>query len=74
MTSITLTASKDVTLSSPWVDYGTDSAYVGDDNGTLYHITCVFGGCTTTLDWSYSVISGKVLTGPVWDQASQAIL
>ena len=73
ITSLTLTGSKNVTLSSPWVDYGTNTAYVGDDNGTLYHITCVFGCTSSTLDWSFSVASGKILTGPVWDQTSQAI-
>jgi hypothetical protein len=73
MTSLTLTGSKNVTLSSPWVDYATNSAYVGDDNGTLYHITCVFGCASSTLDYSCTVATGKILSGPVFDQTSQAV-
>ena len=67
------------TLSSPYIDYANDLAYVGNDAGILYRIKNVF--CTTaacvasappTLDstWGVSgavnVCSGK-LTGPVLD-------
>jgi hypothetical protein len=73
MTTISL-GPNDVTLSSPWVDYGTNSAYIGDDNGVLYHVACVFSnGCTTAVDYSCTVASGKILTGPVFDQTSQAV-
>jgi hypothetical protein len=73
MTTVAL-GSSDVTLSSPWVDYGTNSAYVGDDNGVLYHVACVFSnGCTTAVDYTCLVANGKILTGPVFDQTSQAV-
>jgi hypothetical protein len=42
-TDLPLGASSD-TLSSPFVEYSTDQAYVGSDNGTLYRIINVF--CT----------------------------
>src|SRR5207248_2697039 len=32
------------TASSPWIDYNTDTAYVGTDDGKLYKISPVFGG------------------------------
>ena len=34
------------TVSSAWYDYGRDNLYVGDDNGKVYQISCVFtSGC-----------------------------
>ena len=65
------------TLSSPWVDYNNDSAYVGTDNGTLVKINPVFGGGTPQLvsnaNWPFVVSSGKVLSGPVVDDAASRI-
>jgi hypothetical protein len=63
------------TVSSPWVDYNTDTAYVGTDDGNLYKISPVFGGGAPTLtnntDWPVSVVptgsTSNVLTGPVVD-------
>jgi hypothetical protein len=66
------------TLSSPYIDYADDTAYVGNDAGVLFRFKNVF--CTTPLcgtslpsldtSWngtgSVSVCSGK-LTGPVQD-------
>jgi len=68
------------TLSSPYVDYAADTAYVGNDAGVLFRIKNVFctnpscGTAAPSLDttWgtggtgSVSVCSGK-LTGPVQD-------
>ncbi|MGA1998656.1 MAG: hypothetical protein ABSG52_01580 [Terriglobales bacterium] len=42
MTSLTLASAVNDTNSSPYVDYATDTAYVGSDNGRLYKITNVF--------------------------------
>ncbi len=42
MTSLTLTSAVNDTNSSPYVDYTTDTAYVGSDNGRLYKVTNVF--------------------------------
>ena len=47
MTSLTFAANID-TRSSPWVDYNTDTAYVGADDGNLYKITGVFNGCSAS--------------------------
>jgi hypothetical protein len=70
------------TLSSPYVDYANDLAYVGNDIGVLYRIQNVFctlpactgvvGGLAPSIDTTWgtggavSVCSGK-LTGPVLD-------
>jgi hypothetical protein len=66
--------------SSPWVDYNTDTAYVGADNGLLYKITPVFGGgqpaLVTTGGWPASVSTNKyntVLTDPIVDDFSGLI-
>lgn len=70
------------TLSSPYIDYSNDLAYVGNDAGVLYRIKNVFcvlpactgvvGGLAPSVDTTWgvggavSVCSGK-LTGPVLD-------
>jgi hypothetical protein len=70
------------TLSSPYIDYANDLAYVGNDIGVLYRIKNVFctlpactgvvGGLAPSIDTTWgtggavSVCSGK-LTGPVLD-------
>ncbi|MGB7130068.1 MAG: hypothetical protein WBD59_04625 [Candidatus Sulfotelmatobacter sp.] len=61
--------------SSPWIDYKSDTAYVGADNGVLYKITPVFGGggapaLVSTGGWPVTVSTNKyntVLTAPVID-------
>jgi hypothetical protein len=70
------------TLSSPYIDYSADTAYVGNDAGVLFRIKNVFcpaGGCAApSLDttWggtgSVTVCAGK-LTGPVQDYATLRI-
>jgi hypothetical protein len=40
--SVTLSNTATDTLSSPWVDYQTDTAFVGTDDGKIYKISCVF--------------------------------
>jgi len=68
--------------SSPWVDYSSDTAYVGADNGLLYKITPVFGGGAPALvndpdNWPVTVSSpiesSTVLTAPVVDDHSGLI-
>jgi hypothetical protein len=46
MTTLPFSATHSTT-SSPWIDYGNDIVYVGDDAGTMYQITDVFGGTPT---------------------------
>ncbi len=59
---------------SPYVDYNTDSAYVGSNNGNLYRITGVFKG-TPTLQYCINVnsTSGHYLTSPVYDQVNNVV-
>jgi hypothetical protein len=75
MTTLTIQTSATDSNSSPWVDYNTDTAYVGADNGMLYKITPVFGGGSPALvndsaNWPVAVSTNKyntVLTAPVVD-------
>ena len=75
MTTLTIETSATNSNSSPWVDYNTDTAYVGSDNGLLYKITPVFGGGAPALvsdpsNWPVTVSNNKfnnVLTAPVVD-------
>lgn len=70
MVSITYTSANN-THSSPWVDYTSDSLYVGADNGQVYKFTGVFLGTptlVTTGGWPVTVNTTAVqLTGPVLD-------
>jgi hypothetical protein len=76
MTTVQISAGAN-TLSSPWIDYSSDTAYVGTDDGKLYKISPVFGGGTPVVaadaNWPVTVAtlgSGNittVLSGPVVD-------
>ena len=69
MTSLTYSTSAYNSASSPWIDYGSDTVYVGADNGVVYQITGVFKG-TPTLSgapWPVTVSSKYHLTPPVLD-------
>jgi hypothetical protein len=47
MTSLPFDLTADDTASSPWIDYDTDTVYVGADDGNVYQITNVFNGTPT---------------------------
>ncbi|HEV3383537.1 MAG TPA: hypothetical protein VG097_01915 [Gemmata sp.] len=68
------------TISAPWIDYGTDTAYVGTDDGKLYKISPVFGGGTPAVaadaNWPVTVVTAgtsKVLTDPIVDDTAGKI-
>jgi hypothetical protein len=79
MTTLTIESAAGNSNSSPWVDYGSDTAYVGANNGVLYKITPVFGGgapaLVSTGGWPVTVATGttKVLTAPVVDDTAGRI-
>jgi hypothetical protein len=58
--------------SSPYIDYGSDSAYVGADNGELYRISGVFQG-VPTVQYCITVKAGAALTSPVYDSVSNEV-
>lgn len=58
--------------SSPYIDYGSGSAYVGADNGRLYRIAGVFGG-TPTVQYCVIVNAGTTLTSPVYDEVTNTV-
>lgn len=58
--------------SSPYVDYISDSAYVGADNGELYRIGGVFNG-VPTVQYCITVKAGAALTSPVYDSVSNSV-
>jgi hypothetical protein len=69
MTTTTISSTSTITNSSPWVNYSTDKAYVGDDAGNVYVINCVFfcGATVQTATLLKNVGVSTVLTGPVLD-------
>jgi hypothetical protein len=74
--SVPLSAAATDTLSSPWVDYQTDKAFVGTDDGKIYRISCVFACALNTqplVDWVFTLpVAGTggaaaKPNGPVYD-------
>jgi hypothetical protein len=74
--SLTLSTTATDTLSSPWIDYQTDKAFIGTDDGKIYRVSCVFNcaaNANPTIDWTYSLpVAGTGGTaaspnGPVYD-------
>lgn len=67
--SITLPGATNDATSSPWVDYYSDTAYVGSANGLIYKITGVFRGTPTLAGapWPVTVGASSALTSPVLD-------
>ncbi len=74
------------TLSSPYIDYAADTAYVGNDAGVLFrfkNIFCTTASCGTAaprldLTWgsgtgAVTVCTGKTMTGPVQNFYNQSI-
>jgi hypothetical protein len=66
---ITMSGGVSVTRSSPFVNYSGDIAYIGDDTGKLHKFTGVFLGTPAEAGspWPFTVASGVILTGPVFD-------
>jgi hypothetical protein len=75
MTTLAIETTATNSNSSPWIDYGSDTAYVGADNGVLYKITPVFGGGAPALvndpsNWPVTVSTNSrntILTDPIYD-------
>src|SRR5580693_7880168 len=56
--SVTFSTTATDTLASAWVDYQTDKAFVGSDDGKIYRISCVFTcapNTQPTVDWTYTL-------------------
>lgn len=69
MTSLVYAATLD-TRSSPWIDYNTDTAYVGSDDGRLYKILNVFNGTPTLAGapWPVTLAVNVRVSSPVLDK------
>ncbi len=82
MTTVQISGSGN-SLSSPWVEYNADTAYVGTDDGKLYKIAPVFGGGAPSVvadaNWPVTVVTyagagaSKVLTSGVVDPSVNRI-
>ena len=76
MTSTTFATAANSTTSSPWIDYGSDTAYLGADSGLVYKITGVFKGTPTLAGhpWPVTVSTNFHLTPPVLDSARGVLM
>jgi hypothetical protein len=70
-TKLTMTGNVNVAISSPFVDYANDDAYVGDNTGKLHKFTGVFKGTLAEAGspWPLTV-AAAILTGPTYDSVS----
>jgi hypothetical protein len=71
-------SAKTAALSSPFVDYTNDTAYVSDDGGNVYAIAPVFTATSANppkvqTGWPVNVGSSVVLTPPVYDSISRNV-
>jgi len=78
MASVILSSTANDTASSPWVDYATDTAYIGTDDGVLHEVTGVFKG-TPAADPVGSpfpiIVSANLhLSPPVFDAVDGLVL
>jgi len=76
--SLAYAGTNPATRSSPYVDYGSDTAYLTDNGGNLYAVSPVFGGGTPAVKsgWPSAGLNvGTVtpLTAPVYDPISQRV-
>jgi hypothetical protein len=75
----TPTASRTNALrTAPFVDYGSDTAYVTDDHGNVYAITPVFSATpanppVVATGWPINVGASVTMLAPVYDSASQNV-
>jgi hypothetical protein len=69
MTSVPFSSTANDTTSSPWVDYGADTAYVGTDNGEVWQIVGVFKSASALggPPWPITLNSGFRVGSPVLD-------
>jgi hypothetical protein len=76
MTSVVFSTTSSDTISSPWMDYNSDIAYIGSDNGFVYKITGVFLGTPTLVSGNgWPARAGTTrLTSPVLDSQLNFLL
>jgi hypothetical protein len=74
-TRLTMIGGVSVNISSPFVDYDNDVAYVGDNSGELHKFTGVFNGTLAEAGspWPVTVANTRILTGPTYDSISGRI-
>jgi hypothetical protein len=75
MTSLTFAADLNI-RSSPWIDYNTDTAYVGANDGKLYKFTGVFKGtpALAPAPWPVTLAVNIPVSSPVLDKKLGVVL
>ncbi len=76
MTSLPFSPTSNCSFSSPWIDYATDTVYVGSDRGNVYKITPVFTGMPALAggNWPVTVHTHFHLTPPVLDAGRSVLM
>jgi len=75
MTTLIISNTTTDTRSSPWVDYISDTLYVGSNNGRVYKVTGVFKGTPTLAGapWPKLIAANQRLTSPVFDDVTNKL-
>ena len=60
-------------LSSAWIDYATDTAYVSNNAGKIVAIKPVFGGGQPVVQYTVTVAGSSNMTSPVYDSVSKNV-
>jgi hypothetical protein len=75
MTSLTVSSTATSTTSSPWIDYSTDTAYMGVDGGVMYKVSGVFNGTPAlAAPFPVTVSGGHHLSPPVLDNRLNVLM
>jgi len=81
--SLTYSSTSTTTLAPPWIDYGTDKAYLASDDGNVYRLSCAFRcplNQAPVIDWTFKLpVKGTggaapVPSGPVFDFTTKRII
>ena len=75
MTNLLVSGTAVDSYASPWVDYDSDTAYVGTDDGKVYQIKPVFGGTPALTGGNWPIqVTNRQLTNPVLDSTLGKLL
>jgi len=75
MVTLAFSGSLNDSFSTPYYDYGSDTAYVGDDSGNLHKFTGLFDGTPAEAGSPWPVnLGGQKLSSPVYDSVTGNVI
>ena len=76
MVTLAFSGSHNDTFSAPFYDFGSDTVYVGDDNGNLHKFTGLFKGTPAEAagPWPVNLTAAIKLSSPVYDSVTGYVI